>query len=130
MRSRVSSRRTIPLGGGDYLYYYKYIHEYRFAYEGDPRKNPKWPDFMFDWTKKYAVGVWTTGLVFRRIDRIKAESCYEKYEELTSEERAISSCLKVYDKHCDIDELCNAMLATARWLLNAPVDLYDERAFT
>lgn len=112
---------------GDYLYYYKYVHEYRFAYEGDSRKNPKWSDFMFDWTEKYAVGVWTTGLVFRRIDRIKAESCYEKYEELTSEERAISSCLKAYDM-CNTDELRNALLATARWLLNPPIDLYDELA--
>ncbi len=110
---------------GDYRYYYKYVHEYRFAYEGDSRKNPKWSDFMLDWTEKYAVGVWTTGLVFRRIDRIKAESCYEKYEKLTSEERTISSCLKAYDM-CNTDELRNALLATARWLLNSPIDLYDE----
>lgn len=113
---------------GDYLYYYKYIHEYRFAYEGDPRKNTKWSDFMFDWTEKYAVGVWTTGLVFRRIDRIKAASCYEKYEKLTPEECTISFCLTMYDSRGDTDELRNAIMAAARWLLNAPVDLYDELA--
>lgn len=112
---------------GDYLYYYKYIHEYRFAYKDDSRKNPKWSDFMFDWTEKYAVGVWTTGLVFRRIDRTKAESCYEKYEEITSGEFMVSSVAKAYDT-CDTDNARNALLAIARWMLNVPVDLYDELA--
>ena len=117
--------RADELRRDSYLNYFKYVHAYRVYYSEDSRRNPKWGDFIIKWVNTHTLSVWTSGLVFHYNERPIPEP--PTYEALTPAEVVLGSCIRVYDA-CVTEDSLPKYLALSRWLLNAPIDLYDELA--